>query len=84
MEPSLNPSMNLITDDLKLLITDYTETFRTRNGAEFIPSMNLITDDLKLLITDYTETFRTRNGAEFKSFYESDYRQAETVDNRLH
>ena len=35
MELSLNPSMNLITDDLKLLITDYTENFRTRNGAEF-------------------------------------------------
>ena len=44
----------------------------------------LFTDDLKLLITDYTETFRTRNGAEFKSFYESDYRRPETVDNRLH
>ena len=35
MELSLNSSMNLITDDLKLLITDYTETFRARNGAEF-------------------------------------------------
>ena len=35
MELSLNPSMNLITDDLKLLITDYTETFRNRNGTEF-------------------------------------------------
>ena len=44
----------------------------------------LFTDDMKLFITDYTETFRTRNGAELKSFYESDYRRPETVDNRLH
>ena len=74
----------LFTDDLELLITDYTETFRNRNGAEFESFYESDYRRPETVDNRYTETFRTRNGAEFESFYESDYRRPETVDNRLH